>query len=80
MPRHLDAGRLTARMHPGIRPSGARHAHRFVAQAGKCLLNHALHRSLSRLHLPPGEVAAIVVQNELQRPSRHRGKTSRAHE
>ena len=72
-------GRLAARMNPGIRPSGTRYAHRLVAQSGQCRLEHALHRSLRRLNLPAGEVAAIVVQNELQGTSRHHGKSSRAH-
>ena len=77
MPGNLHAGRLAARVHPRIRPSRAHDPHWMVTQTGERPFHHALHRAFRRLHLPAGEIAAIVLQNELQNASRHRLKASR---
>jgi hypothetical protein len=77
--RHFQSSRLSARVHPGIRPSRSRYPHWLVAQASKRRFEHTLHGSLRGLHLPPGEAAAIVVQDELEDASRHHRETIRAH-
>src|SRR5579862_1522447 len=74
---NLDACGLSPRMHAGICSSGARDPRRPIAKPAQCLLEDALNRPFSRLNLPTGKIAAVVMQHELKGAPRHRKKLSR---
>jgi hypothetical protein len=57
-------------VHTGVCSPGAVNAHRLPQNALKRLLQVILNRIAMSLALPPGELRAIVCNNQLQ-PSRH---------
>jgi len=69
-----NADCLAAGVHAGIGATGAKSGGGLRADPAECRFEHALHGAPVRLPLPPAEARAVVVQHELHRASRHRGK------
>jgi hypothetical protein len=71
MRRHGDTSRLPPRMHAGVGSSRTGYPNRCVCEPGQRFLQHTLHGARRRLHLPPGEIRSIVLNNELDYALRH---------
>jgi hypothetical protein len=59
-------------MNAGIRPPCAEYSNGLSGQARKRFFEHSLYGALAGLTLPAGELAPIVLQNELDRAVGHR--------
>lgn len=69
--RHRYTGRLAAGMNASVRATSTRHPHRLAGQIRQRIFDDPLHGACGGLHLPPGEVATVVLQHELDHALRH---------
>ena len=69
--RHPHAHALRVRVHAGVRPAGADHRGRLVAEPLQDALHLALDGALVGLSLPAGELPAVVLGHEQNRLGVH---------
>ena len=68
------AGHLAPRMDPGVRPPGHRQRHRVAPQRhGQRALQLCLHRALTLLTGPAGEIRPVVFDQQPSSRARHGG-------
>ncbi len=69
--RKVEVCDLTPCVHPGVSPTRADDPHWATQDGAECLGEFALHRPAAGLHLPPGEVRAIVLKIDAQSHAHH---------